>query len=188
MAVTTAMLKQIMPLATPATLRMLPVMLESVLVKRAGIATPLRLSMFLAQTAHESNEYRTLREIWGPTPQQEKYEASPLAARLGNVQEGDGFRFRGWGPLQITGRANTREASLWSFGDEQLLDERTAPSLLALLDVGIAGACWFWTKHRLNKQADKGDLIGCTQIINGGLTGRQARQEYYERALAAFGL
>ena len=78
-----------------------------------GITTPLRTAAFLAQLAHESGELQFMEEIWGPTAAQKRYEPpSDLARRLGNTQPGDGRRFKGRGPIQITGRANYK-----TFGD-----------------------------------------------------------------------
>jgi predicted chitinase len=72
-----------------------------------AIDAPPRAAAFLAQLAHESGQLRFMEEIWGPTGQQLRYEpASSLATSLGNTQAGDGKRFKGRGPIQITGRAN----------------------------------------------------------------------------------
>ncbi len=72
-----------------------------------AIDAPARAAAFLAQLAHESGQLRFMEEIWGPTAQQLRYEpASSLATSLGNTQAGDGKRFKGRGPIQITGRAN----------------------------------------------------------------------------------
>ncbi len=67
------------------------------------INTPARAAAFLAQVGHESGQLRYLREIWGPTPAQVRYEGR---ADLGNAQPGDGKRFMGRGLIQITGRKN----------------------------------------------------------------------------------
>ena len=78
-----------------------------------AIETPARSAAFLAQVAHESGQFRFMEEIWGPTPAQQRYEPpSSLATTLGNTEPGDGKRFKGRGPIQITGRANYRR-----FGD-----------------------------------------------------------------------
>ena len=71
--------------------------------ERYGIDTPQRLAHFIAQVGHESGSLRHVREIWGPTPAQASYEGRH---NLGNVQPGDGARYMGRGPIQLTGRAN----------------------------------------------------------------------------------
>ena len=69
-----------------------------------AIETPARSAAFLAQVAHESGQFRFMEEIWGPTPAQQRYEPpSSLATTLGNTEAGDGRRFKGRGPIQITG-------------------------------------------------------------------------------------
>jgi predicted chitinase len=105
-------LQSIMP-STPAARReaLLP-FLQAAMTEFA-IETPARVAAFVAQLAHESGQLRFMEEIWGPTPAQRRYEpASTLAATLGNTETGDGKRYKGRGPIQITGRANYRR-----FGD-----------------------------------------------------------------------
>lgn len=72
-----------------------------------GIDTPQRQAAFLAQVAHESGSFRYVREIWGPTAAQQRYEGR---ADLGNTEPGDGQRYLGRGLIQLTGRANARQA------------------------------------------------------------------------------
>ena len=78
-----------------------------------AIDTPARAAAFLAQLAHESGQFRFMEEIWGPTDAQRRYEpVTKLSQALGNTDAGDGKRFKGRGPIQLTGRANYQR-----FGD-----------------------------------------------------------------------
>ncbi|MBO0724435.1 MAG: hypothetical protein J2P52_02450 [Blastocatellia bacterium] len=142
------------------------------------IDTPLRASAFLAQIAHESAELRFMEELWGPTAQQKKYEPpSDVATALGNTQPGDGFRYRGRGPIQITGRANYKK-----YGDKLGVDLVGNPDLAATPQYAFSTAGLFWKSNGLNELADVQDFITITRRINGGLTGLQDRQKYYEIA------
>src|SRR5207247_2463398 len=72
-----------------------------------AIEAPARAAAFLAQLAHESGQFRFMEEIWGPTDAQRRYEpVTNLSQALGNTEVGDGKRFKGRGPIQLTGRAN----------------------------------------------------------------------------------
>jgi putative chitinase len=99
---------------------------------------------------------------------------------LGNVQDGDGGRFRGRGPLQITGRANFAK-----MGDALGLDLLTHPELLSRPDAGARSAGAFWKDRGLNALADADDIEAITRRINGGLTGLDRRQYLLGIARAA---
>ena len=150
----------------------------------AGIDTPKRLAAFLSQVGHESGSFRWLQEIWGPTPQQLKYEPpSSLAKTLGNTEKGDGYRYRGRGSLQLTGRANYVKA-----GKDLGIDLEGNPDLAAAPEHAFRIAGWYWKKHGLNDLADSGDFEKITRKINGGLTGQPDRLKRYELAKKALGV
>lgn len=145
-----------------------------------GIDTLLRTAAFVAQLAHESGEFRWMEEIWGPTDAQRRYEPpSDLAGRLGNTQPGDGKRFKGRGPIQLTGRANYER-----FGGLLGLDLIAAPEQAATPEVAFRIAGLYWKSRGLNELADAGDFKAITRRINGGFNGLADRQKYYERAQA----
>lgn len=143
-----------------------------------GIDNLLRTAAFIAQLAHESGEFQFMEEIWGPTAAQKRYEPpSDLAKRLGNTQPGDGKRFKGRGPIQITGRFNYQK-----YGDLLGLDLISNPAQAATPEVGFATAALFWERNGLNKLADADQFKDITQRINGGQNGAAERERYYERA------
>lgn len=150
------------------------------------ISTSLRHAAFIAQLAHESDEFKYMSEIWGPTQQQKRYDPpDSLARRLGNTEKGDGFKFRGAGPIQITGRNNFRE-----YGKILNLDLENNPDLARTLDVGFRLAGAYWAKNKLNKYADLGTQLGFDKItlkINGGYNGKKARDEYWFLARKVLG-
>lgn len=138
-----------------------------------------RLAAFLAQVGHESGNLRFMKEIWGPTPQQLRYEpVTSLSKRLGNTEPGDGFRYRGFGLIQLTGRANYAEMS------KRLgLDLISQPDLLTVKLYAAQSAAHFWKSRNLNRFADSGDFVTLTKRINGGLNGLAHRQALYTKAL-----
>lgn len=137
---------------------------------------PLRLAHFLAQAGHESAGFTRMYEIWGPTPAQRRYEGR---VDLGNVKAGDGFRYRGRGILQITGRDNYRR-----FGALIGVNIESQPDRAAEPAIAIALACAYWTSRRINAPADRDDIEAVTKLINGGLNGINDRRQRLERVKA----
>ncbi len=151
-------------------------------IEEFAIDTPPRAAAFLAQLAHESGELRFMEELWGPTAAQRRYEPpTSLAARLGNTQPGDGKRFKGRGPIQLTGRANYRV-----FGDALGLDLIARPALAASKEVAFRIAGLYWKKRGLNPLADRQDFRRITRLINGGFNGLADRLRFWDRAKQIF--
>jgi putative chitinase len=152
-----------------------------------AIESPPRMAAFIAQLAHESGQFRFMEEIWGPTPAQNRYEPpSSLATDLGNTEAGDGKRFKGRGPIQITGRANYQR-----FGDLLRMDLVSNPPLAAAPDVAFRIAGLFWSKKGLNELADQATADAFRQItkrINGGFNGLAERQAFYAVACTVLGV
>ena len=147
----------------------------NVAMGKYGIVNRLRIAAFIAQIGHESGQLRYVREIWGPTAAQAGYEGR---ADLGNTEKGDGFKYRGRGLVQITGRANYATC-----GEALGLDLISQPELLELPQHATMSAAWFWSTRGLNTLADQGDFVKITRRINGGLTGQDDRQALYDKAL-----
>ena len=147
----------------------------NVAMAKYGIVTRLRVAAFIAQVGHESGHLRHVREIWGPTAQQAGYEGR---ADLGNSMPGDGYKYRGHGLIQITGRANHVAC-----GEALGLDLVNQPTLLEQPQYAAMSAAWFWSIRGLNTLADQGQFVKITRRINGGLTGQNDRQALYDKAL-----
>lgn len=148
-----------------------------------GINTRLRQSAFLAQLGHESGRLVYVREIWGPTPAQQRYEGR---RDLGNTEPGDGKRFLGRGLIQVTGRANYSRATAGLRKVRPDAPDFVAnPTELEKTEWAALSAGWYWDSRSINDLADKGDFIGVTRKINGGTNGLADRQALYDRALKA---
>lgn len=131
---------------------------------------PLRLAHFMAQLCHESGCFRYMEEIWGPTAAQRGYEGR---ADLGNTQPGDGLRYRGRGPIQLTGRANYRQ-----FGRRIGIDLERHPELAAYPSIGLHLALEYWRSRSLSPLADADDVLTITKKINGGTNGLADRKAH----------
>ena len=174
---TAEQLIQIMPHANPATVGQCTPYIKECLTE-FEIDTPLRAAAFLAQIAHETGSLEWLREIWGPTPQQRKYDPpNALAKQLGNILKGDGKKFRGRGAIQLTGRANYKKYGQWL---QLPLEEQPELAEQPAYAFRIAGA--FWHQNNLNTLADVGKFETITRRINGGTNGLAERKAFYARA------
>jgi putative chitinase len=135
-----------------------------------GIDTPQRQAAFLAQIAHESGSLNYVKELASGKDYEGRKD-------LGNVESGDGVRFKGRGLIQITGRDNYRACG--QVLDLPLIDN---PELLETPENACRSAGWFWQSRGLNELADKGDFLLITKRVNGGTNGYKDRLAYYERA------
>ena len=142
---------------------------------RYEINTPVRIAAFLSQIGHESGGLRYVREIWGPTAAQSRYEGR---GDLGNTQPGDGKRFMGRGLIQITGRAN-----YIAVGNALGVDAMGSPEVLESPLYASLSAGWFWDGRNLNVLADARDMRTITRRINGGYNGLEDRLARYDTAL-----
>lgn len=168
-----------------------------------GIAdTVERVAAFLAQVGHESGEFKTaienlnysatgLRNIFPKYFNTDKlaaeYARKPekIANRVyanrmgnGNEQSGDGWKFRGKGLLQLTGKNNHQQ-----FADDVGMTLDEVNDFLLTPSGAISSAAWFWDQNKLNQYADANDFVKLTKRINGGTIGLQHRQELYNTAL-----
>lgn len=139
----------------------------------ANIDTPARQAAFVAQLAHESGAFKYREEIASGADYEGRTD-------LGNTQRGDGRRYKGRGFIQLTGRANYREA-----GKALGLDLENNPALAATPANAARVAAWYWSKHNLNELADQGRFDAITRRINGGYNGKADRDRYHARAKRA---
>jgi putative chitinase len=175
------------------------------------ISTPNRIAGFIAQCAHESNNFNSLEEnlnyreetllkvfprYFGAAPKRnaKEYAKNPekianyvymdefRTSKMGNVNEGDGWRFRGRGLKQLTGRENYT-----NFGKSMGMTAEQAADYVATEKGAIESACWFWNAKKLNAIADAGDIVKMTKVINGGDIGLADRKDRWENALAILG-
>lgn len=172
------------------------------------INTPQRVAAFLAQCGHESGGWTTFEENLNYSAQGlngifKKYfptveSAQPYArkpqmiankvygGRMGNGPEssGDGWKYRGRGPIQLTGAANYKAFAQEMFEDWQNLYENP-DWVTSDKDFALMSAIWFWNKNKLNVQADSGDIKLMTKKINGGYIGLEDRIKHYNEAIHA---
>jgi len=170
------------------------------------IDTPHRVAAFLAQCGHESGGWTVFEENLNYSAQGlnsifKKYfptleSAQPYARkpemiankiyanRMGNgaPETGDGYKYRGRGPIQLTGKDNYRAFAKDMFDDWENLFENP-DWVTSDRDFALMSAIWFWNKNKLNVQADSGDIKLMTKKINGGYIGLEDRIKHYNEAI-----
>ena len=177
--------------------------LNQVFVKY-DIDTSKRQAAFIGQCAVESANFTRLQENLNYSAQRltqvwpsrfpninmaEAYAHNPekladfvYAGRMGNLQDGDGWKFHGRGLIQLTGRENY--ANCGSGVGVDLIDN---PDLLLTPQYAVLSAGWFWNKKGLNTLADSQEYGAMTRRINGGLTGLDERIAKITKALQVLG-
>lgn len=174
------------------------------------INSPQRIAAFMAQCAHESGgfmvltenlnyRWQSLRKVfpkyfpddaiaqdYANRPNKQEAIANRVYAnRMGNGPEesGDGYRYRGRGLIQLTGRQNYT----WFAASLEITPEEAA-EYMSTFEGAAQSACWFWETNKLNQWADKGDILTLTKRINGGTIGLDDRIKHYEHALHVLGV
>ncbi len=173
------------------------------------INTPLRVAGFLAQCCHESNNFKVLEENLNYSAdglnkifpkyfikagrdaakyarQPEKIANVVYGGRMGNGDEksGDGYRYRGRGVIQLTGKDNYT-----AFGKDANVN-RTPEEVIEYLSTkrgALASAAWYWNSRNINDAADAGDIVRMTKLVNGGTIGLEDRKEHYKHILEILG-
>ena len=150
--------------------------------RAAGINTVRRAAMWAAQLGHESVGLRYMEEIASGAAYEWRKD-------LGNIYAGDGVRYKGRGPIQLTGRNNYRAFTKWANANgHSTIDFEANPHKVSEPHWGFLAATYYWTVSRpdLNKAADAGDVLWASRLINGWVTrpnGLDDRIARYNRAL-----
>lgn len=182
------------------------------ILPKYGITTERRVAHFLSQCAHESGGFKKLEEnlnysakalravfgrYFGAPPKRDadEYHRQPEMIanyvymdefrkyKMGNVNPGDGWLFRGRGLKQLTGRHNYTK-----FGESVGMTAEEAAEYVATPKGAVESACWFWDTNNLNNIADTDDVVRMTKKINGGNIGLEDRQRRYVHAMEVLGM
>lgn len=169
-----------------------------------NINTPNRVAGFIAQCAHESLNFTVLeenlnysaanlekvfskyfskagRKTTGYVKQPEKLANLVYANRLGNgdTASGDGYKFRGRGIIQLTGRENYT-----NFGKAVGKTPDEVIEYLKTIEGALESACWYWNNRNINAACDANDIVRMSKLVNGGDIGLADRKKKYEQNLA----
>jgi putative chitinase len=174
----------------------------STVLPKYEITSVERVAAFLAQCGHESADFTVLKENLNYSAEglskvfpkrfpsvaaAQPYNRNPekiankiYADRMGNGPEasGEGYKFRGRGAIQLTGKENY---SKFAASVDKSLDEAVA--YCETLEGAIESACWFWSTNKLNALADATDIVALTKRINGGTIGLEDRKHHFENNL-----
>lgn len=167
----------------------------------------LRVAAFFAQTAHESRDFNIMEENLNYSAngldrvfakyfiksgvdakayarQPEKIANYVYGNRMGNggPESGDGWKYRGGGIIQLTGKNNY---AAFSEAIGMSLDDTAA--YVRTKQGALESACWFWSKNGLNELADKGDIVAISKRINGGTNGLKDRKDRYRLYMEILG-
>lgn len=141
-----------------------------------GISVPHRFAHFIGQVGEETDHLHTTTEYASGAAYNGRRD-------LGNVQPGDGPRYRGHGDIMATGRANHRYFTTWI---RKIIpdapDFEAEPLKLAIHPWALYAAVWYWTSHDLNRLADDNNIEAITHKVNGGLNGYAERVTMYARS------
>jgi putative chitinase len=174
------------------------------------IETEHRVAAFIAQCAHESGNFRfitenlnykwqSLRKVfpkyfpddaiaqqYANMPNRQEAIANRVYAnRMGNGSEasGDGFKYRGRGLIQLTGKTNYENYAM-----SLEIDVDEAVEHLKTFEGCVQSAAWFWDENKLNTFADRKDIVTLSKRINGGTIGLEDRIKHYNHALHVLGV
>jgi len=136
-----------------------------------NITTTQRMSMFIANLLVESGRFNYVKELANGLAYEHRKD-------LGNINDGDGVKYKGRGLIQITGRNNYTLLT-----KDFKVDFITHPELLEQPEYAVRSACWYWSTHKLNEIADTLNFKQTVKLINGGLNGYDVRLNYYNQLI-----
>ena len=149
------------------------------LVMATGMTSVTQRRMLVAQTCHETASYRYMTEIGDAAYFTRMYEGR---GDLGNTQPGDGYRFRGCGVIQLTGRHNFKRFDKWmrdnGMGDDRIME---GTDYVANKYPFLCAVCWI-EENNWAAVCETGDIYQSTRILNGGYNGIADRMHYYKKA------
>lgn len=172
------------------------------ILPKYGITSVKRVAAFLSQCAHESADFKVLKEnlnyrkegLCKVFPKYFKTEAQAIAYanqpakiasrvyadRMGNGSEasGDGWNYCGRGLIQITGKSNYTK-----FAESVGMSLSDAVTYMGTTAGALESACWYWSNNKINQLADTGNTAAVTKVINGGNNGLPEREKKYQLAL-----
>lgn len=173
-------------------------------LKKYAITDINEKAMFLAQTTHESNDYKRLEESFNYRPERlfqvfkkrvgtiekakelcsqgsEAIANFVYGGRLGNAKD-EGYKYRGRGIIQLTGKSNYKY-----YGEKLNIDLVNSPDLAKEPNIAIEIALLFWKEKGCGLLARNGDVKGVTKLINGGYNGLEDRENRFDRILKILG-
>lgn len=202
MQVTLEILKQLCPKTKSSVLEAYIIPLNDTINYYEINKSKQRLAAFLAQIIHESGGFvftienlnysaqglmTTFKKYFPTLELAKQYERKPekIANRVyanrmnnGSEESGDGWKFRGRGLIQLTGKFNyTKFATGLGISIDECVQYMEKPA------GAVSSAGWFWHNNNLNSFCDSGDFVGLTKRINGGINGMEDRKHIYEQAL-----
>jgi len=177
------------------------------ILEKYEINTAERIAGFISQVGHESNNFKVLKENLNYSAdglnkifpkyfknagrdaqeyhrQPEKIANVVYASRMGNgdTASGEGYKFRGRGAIQLTGKNNY---SAFAKAVNMSLDE--VIDYLSTKAGALESACWYWNSRNINAAADACDIVKMTKLVNGGTIGLEDRKRHYKHALEVLG-
>ena len=172
---TNDLLKKIFP-STRADLRNRFVAPFNLFLPQYKITSKLQVAAFLATGGIETDYLRTTVEYASGKAYEGRKD-------LGNINSGDGIKFKGHGFFQTTGRFNHKKVTEATFAKLRI-DFEEEPIRLAEIEIAVESACIFWRDNSLSKWADKPDFFGVSGKVNRGDATKKAL--HYDKRLALY--